>query len=190
MHLIWVLINVILKIICIAPSQSIRKLCRFYLIVDVFVRKLYFLENFQVIIEKRDAKGLVDKVSINTFQVDLLETMHSFLVGCPSETTIVRTFRVFPSNSFFEALLTADHLLNSEILHICIHEPKHWLSGLTLEVNVEEARVRALWSLTIVHSVLGEVNESLLHNTDVHIFPSDDRHIVDDFEYLPILSQI
>lgn len=190
MHLIWVLINVILKIICIAPSQSIRKLCRFYLIVDVFVRKLYFLENFQVIIEKRDAKGLVDKVSINTFQVDLLETMHSFLVGCPSETTIVRTFRVFPSNSFFEALLTADHLLNSEILHICIHEPEHWLSGLTLEVNVEEARVRALWSLTIVHSVLGEVNESLLHNIDVHIFPGDDRHIVDDFEYLPILSQI
>jgi len=150
--------------------------------VDVFVREFYFLENFQVIIKKRDAKGLVDKVSINTFQVDLLETVHPFLVGCPSETTIVRAFRVFPSNSFLETLLTADHWLNSEILHICIHDPEHCLSGLTLEVNVEEASVRALWSLTIVHSVLGEVNESLLHNIDVHIFPGDDRHIVDDFE--------
>jgi hypothetical protein len=109
MYLIWVLINVILKIICIAPFQSLRELCSFDLIVDVFVREFYFLENFQVIIEKRDAEGLVDKVSINTFQVDLLETVHPFLVGCPSETTIVRAFRVFPSNSFLETLLTSDH---------------------------------------------------------------------------------
>ena len=78
-----------------------------------------------VIVEKRDAERLVAKMAVNTLQVYLLETMHPFLVSCTPFTTIVLTLRYIICNSFLETILAADHGLNSEILHVCVHGLEH-----------------------------------------------------------------
>jgi hypothetical protein len=92
-HLFGVLVNVILKVLCVAHFQCLRELRNFDVIKDVILGELDFLKMSLIIVEKRDAERLVDKMPINTLQIYLSETLQPFLMGCTSKTTIVLAFR-------------------------------------------------------------------------------------------------